>query len=147
MANAGKDDEIRDITDTWLSAGREVVERIYKVMPEPEPAVLAAQIASSGIHSQGPSALHGSALRTGGRFWEEEAGELSTEQKEWLAAVERDDEGRPIDHRGELLIHEDEDDDSGDDVLQEILKKEMRLAVQREKRSGGRLRSVVDTDR
>jgi hypothetical protein len=63
-----------------------------------------------------------------------------------LAAVERDDEGRPIDHRGELLIHEDEDDDSGDDVLQEILRKDMRLAVQRAKSSSGRLRSVVDTD-
>jgi len=114
MQNPEKEDELQEDIDLWRIGGREVVERIFAIMPPQEQP--------KGHPGQGPYAWSGETPR--GTI-------LTDEQRDFLARAPTNDEGDPVDYEGNLLLP----DVTSEEEVMKTIDSEARIAERRGERS------------
>ncbi|ODN95846.1 hypothetical protein L198_04464 [Cryptococcus wingfieldii CBS 7118] len=91
---------LQELIVMWRSAGREMVEKLYDLIPRPDPGT------SDNPYISNP---------TPSGYWQESSASngLSSEQEEILAKAPRNKDGDPVDADGNLLIPDVADQDMG----------------------------------
>lgn len=120
MQNPEKEDELQEDIDLWRIGGREVVERIFAIMPPQEQPKGSTH--GPGHPGQGPYAWSGETPR---------GAILTYEQRDFLARAPTNDEGDPVDYEGNLLLP----DVTSEEEVMKTIDSEARIAERRGERS------------
>lgn len=97
--NPDQEEEVAESAEKWITVGREVVARLFKLAPKPDD--LDQQVQPS-LNPFGGNSSFGYDMAQS--FPSMQYVPLSEEQKEFLRTVERNEEGDPVDAEGNLLM-------------------------------------------
>ena len=115
-----EDERLADLTEQWLTAGREIAERLFGLLPQPEDFQGGQEQAISLQAGGMSSTWHGSDSR-GSR--------ITAEDREILDSMDRDDEGNILDSDGNRI--------GGDVFDQEEMETMLQTSVDRDEGRGG----------
>ena len=117
-----KESELRDLVTLWRAGGREVVERLFVLIPKPDEAKSDTYYDS---HSS-PTPLPWSTDTARGHV-------LTLEQRDYLARAPTNDEGDPVDYEGNLLLP----DVTSQKELMRLVENEAAMGERRHGKQGG----------
>ena len=98
QSNPEAEDETSTLTERWLIAGRDIAERLFDRYPKPD-NVMAAQTRPPDWGM----------ARTGRWMGPGGGDNLTSEQKDFLDTVRRDEDGDPVDDEGNKLVDDGND--------------------------------------
>ncbi|WVF65562.1 hypothetical protein IAT40_000291 [Kwoniella sp. CBS 6097] len=134
------EEQIKELIHTWRNAGREIVERLFRDVPESDcpltPSTAGSRSASGRYnpYQSGDFSRGGRSSSLSSNYWSspDDTPILTPEQAEYLKNAPRNADGEPVDEDGNLLIP-----DSGDEAkFWDELKDERRFG-NNEKYQGG----------
>jgi len=115
IENPEKVAELQDLVDVWRAGGREIVERLFHIVPRPE------EFSSALRHGQTSSTSF---------QWSDDVKRpsmMTQEQRDYLAHAPTDDDGDPIDSEGNSLLP----DMMSQDELMRAIESEANLGERR----------------
>ena len=121
--NTAQEDQLDLITHQWLSAGREIVERLFDLLPRPDPTA-----------NQTSSLVPITRANPWKSYGYDRYETFNDEQRKWLDHADRDNDGSPLDENGDVIMGMDGEVGMG--ALDKMLNDEIGLARKREEKSG-----------